>query len=266
MMASRSIFSGTSFVLDGTTNRDPLEGIVVLNPSPESVSELKVISQNYGAQFGPATAGVVNMQTRSGSNALHGTAFGYRQSGFGQASFPDFGVTSVLTDSTQKRTDFGGALGGPLKKDRLFLFGDYRGVRRSKDGTILLTVPTKKVHDTCVGAAGPSGSNCDLTEYLQAGVQFGKGYTSGLLPNNQLSPEMLPFLEMIPLPNNGNGLTNNFSESGVDRYHADDFNIRTDFVASSKLTVFGRYSYANYGENGSPAFGAAGGFGTNPKG
>jgi outer membrane receptor protein involved in Fe transport len=256
-------FSGTTFVLDGTTNRDPLEGIVVLNPSTEAVSELKVITQNYGAEFGPATSGVVSMQTRSGSNALHGTAFGYRASGVGQASLPNFNSTSLLTDSTRIRNDFGGSLGGPLRKDRLFLFGDYRGVRTSADGTVLLTVPTKTVHDTCVGAAKPTITNCDLSEYSQA-VKFAPNFPNGLLPNKSLSPEMLTFLNMIPLPNNGTGLTNNFMESGSDSYHSDNFDIRADLVASAKLKVFGRYSFAEYNEHGSPAFGAAGGTGTNP--
>jgi hypothetical protein len=255
-------FSGTTFVLDGTTNRDPVQGIVVLNPSPEAVSELKVTTQNYGAEFGPATAGIVSMQTRSGSNALHGSAFGYRQSEFGEASFPDFSGTSFLTDSSRKRTEFGGTLGGPLVKDRLFLFGDYRGVRNSNNGTVLLTVPTKTVQDTCGVTAQP---NCNLSEYLQGGVTFSPSYANGMLPNNILSPQMLAFLKTFPLPNNGNGLTNNFTAAGVESYNADSSDVRADFVASARLSVFGRYSFAQYGDHGTPAFGVAGGLGTNPE-
>jgi outer membrane receptor protein involved in Fe transport len=256
-------FSGTSFRLDGSANRDPLHGIVVLNPSLASVSEVKVTTQNYSAEVGPATAGVVSVQTKSGTNTLHGVAFVFRQSAFGQASVPDFGVSSFLTSSTQTRSDFGGALGGPLKKDRLFVFGDYRGVRRSAGGTVLLTVPTKTVHDTCVGAASPT-TLCDLSEYSRAGIEFKPNYPNGMLPNSSLSPQMLPFLEMVPLPNNGNGVTNNFTASGEDTNINDNFNIRADYVASGKLKVFGRYSFANFKENGLPAFGAAGGQGTNP--
>jgi len=256
-------FSGTSFVLDGTTDRDPLEGIVVLNPSLESVSEIKVTTQNYSADVGPATAGVVSVQTKSGTNTFHGAVFGFTQSGFGEAGVPNFGTSSSLIRSTQNWREFGGALGGPLRKNRVFIFGDYRGLRRAAGGTVLLTVPTKTVHDTCVGEASPT-TLCNLSEYLRAGIKFTPNYSSGMLPNSGLSPQMLPFLKMIPLPNNGNGVSNNFNASGEDSYRNDSFNIRTDYVASGKLKIFGRYSFANFTENGSPAFGAAGGIGTNP--
>ena len=66
-------FAGTGFMLDGTDNRDPILGIIVINPTLESVTEAKMTSQNYEAEFGQAVAGVVASQTRSGSNSLHGS-------------------------------------------------------------------------------------------------------------------------------------------------------------------------------------------------
>jgi len=81
-------FSGTGFQLDGTDNRDPLLGLVLINPNLESVSEMKVTTQNYGADFGEATAGVVSTQTRSGTNSWHGSAFDTRRTDWGQASDP----------------------------------------------------------------------------------------------------------------------------------------------------------------------------------
>lgn len=263
-------FSGLSFLLDGTTNRDPLEAIVVLNPSLESVSEIKVTTQNFSADVGAATAGVVSVQTKSGTNTFHGAAFGFAQSDFGEAGVPDFGSSSLLTSSSQKLRDFGGALSGPLKRNRFFVFGDYRGLRRTADGTVLLTVPTQTVHQTCLGPASPATS-CDLSEYARAVAAASPGknlftgtYSNGMLPNSSLSPQMLPFLKMIPLPNHGQGVTNNFTASGEGSYRNDNFNIRLDYVATEKFKVFGRYSFANFKENGSPAFGAAGGLGTNP--
>src|SRR5271165_4640778 len=70
-------FSGSAFQVDGTENRDPLEGIVVINPTLDSVGEMKVTSQGYNAEFGQATAGVITIQTRSGSNSWHGDGFGF---------------------------------------------------------------------------------------------------------------------------------------------------------------------------------------------
>ena len=72
-------FSGTGYQLDGTENRDPILGIIVVNPSLESIGESKITSQNYDAEFGQATAGVVSVQTKSGANQLHGSAFEFFQ-------------------------------------------------------------------------------------------------------------------------------------------------------------------------------------------
>jgi len=73
-------FSGTSYQLDGTDNRDPILGIIVINPTLESIGETKITSQNYDAEFGQATAGVVSVQTKSGANTIHGSAFEFFQS------------------------------------------------------------------------------------------------------------------------------------------------------------------------------------------
>ena len=81
-------FAGTGFMLDGTDNRDPILGIIVINPTLESVTEAKMTSQNYEAEFGQAVAGVVASQTRSGSNSLHGSGFGFRRSDATQARDP----------------------------------------------------------------------------------------------------------------------------------------------------------------------------------
>jgi outer membrane receptor protein involved in Fe transport len=258
-------FSGTEVVLDGTVNRDPLQGIIVLNSSLDSVSELKITTQNYGAEFGPATGGVVSIQTRSGTNQLHGSAFGYRVSGLGQATTPNFGLTSFLLASAEKRDDFGASLGGPMIRDRLFLFGDFRGIRQRDDGTILLTVPIQTVHTTCTGLS--DGSYCNLQAYLNAGAACNAPCVGGMIPNNIVSPQMVNFLKMIPMPDYGasDAVTNNFTASGVDSFANDNFDIRADYAISSKLRTFTRYSFASFTENGSPALGAAvGGPGTNP--
>src|SRR6267154_177221 len=70
-------FAGTGFELDGTDNQDPILGIIVINPNLDSITETRLSSQNYDAEFGSATAGLVIVSTKSGSNSLHGSAFEY---------------------------------------------------------------------------------------------------------------------------------------------------------------------------------------------
>ena len=78
----------TGYELDGTDNQDPIQGVEVINPDLDAVSEMKVTSQNYDAEFGNAVAGLVAAQTKSGSNDLHGSAFLYRRSDAQQARDP----------------------------------------------------------------------------------------------------------------------------------------------------------------------------------
>ena len=154
-------YSGSAFQFDGTENRDPLEGIVVINPSLDSVREMKVTTQGYNPEFGQATAGVVTVQTKSGSNAWHGDGFGFRRTGFGQSenSFDPAGVPPG------KYSIFGGSFGGPIAKNKLFIFGDYEGTRSSQGTDVLLNVPSQNVFSTCLGSQAGSIVNCNLSDY-----------------------------------------------------------------------------------------------------
>ena len=139
-------FSGTGYQLDGTENRDPILGIIVINPNLEAIGETKITSQNYDAEFGQAIAGVVSVQTKSGTNAFHGSAFEYLQRDKFRArnpfSEPDIEnpVTGRVIPET-KRDQFGGSIGGPIVKNSWFFFGDYQGTRSNVGGSKVLTVP-----------------------------------------------------------------------------------------------------------------------------
>ncbi len=77
-----------NYTLDGTDNQDPILGIIVINPNSDSMSEAKIATQNFDAEFGKAVASVVTVQTKSGSNAFHGTAFDNRESAANLARDP----------------------------------------------------------------------------------------------------------------------------------------------------------------------------------
>src|SRR6266545_2329374 len=115
-MVNGQHFSGTGYQLDGTENRDPLLGLIVVNPNVEAVGETKITSQNYDAEFGQAIAGVVSVSTKSGTNNLHGAAFLFRQSDALQARNPLFQFQKDPTTGEflppTLRNQFGGALDG----------------------------------------------------------------------------------------------------------------------------------------------------------
>src|SRR5262245_40590654 len=145
-MVNGQHFSGTGYQLDGTENRDPILGLIVVNPNFEAIGETKITSQNYDAEFGQAIAGVVSVSTKSGTNGLHGAAFIFRQNDVLQARNPLFQfqkdpTTGKFVPDTL-RNQFGGAVGGPIIKNRIFFFGDYDGIRSKTGGSKLLSVPT----------------------------------------------------------------------------------------------------------------------------
>lgn len=268
-------FAGTGFQLDGTDNRDPILGIIIINPTLESVTEAKMTSQNYDAEFGQAIAGVVASQTRSGSNSLHGSAFGFRRSDATQARDP-FSQSPRNANPVSGRVippilygQYGGSVGGPIIKDKLFFFGDYQATRSKIGSSFLQSIPSALVRSTC-GVAGVA--NCDLSEYASPIYDPATGNANGtnrtlfpgnLIPNSRLSPQAVALLQQFPNPT-GAGLINNFAAGGNGIFNNDQFNVRVDDQTTSKLHTFGRYSFANYSLTGAAAFGDLGGngFGT----
>ncbi len=140
-MVNGQHFSGTTYQLDGTENRDPILGIIVINPTLESIRETKITSQNYDAEFGQATAGVVSVQTKSGANEVRGSGFEFFQSDKFQSRnpFTQFApdpLTGRFLPET-KKNQFGGSVGGPIAQNRWFFFGDYEGTRSTVGGSRL---------------------------------------------------------------------------------------------------------------------------------
>src|SRR5207237_1193730 len=133
--------------------------------------------QNYDAEFGKAVASVVTAQTKSGTNQLHGSGFWFRRSDAQQARDP---FTQYKRDAATGRfippsrwQQFGGTIGGPIIKDKLFFFGDYQGTRQTNGVSGTFTIPTNEVRSTCNPATNATSATpgfCDLSEYLTAGV------------------------------------------------------------------------------------------------
>ena len=135
----------TGYELDGTDNQEPLNGVAVINPNLDAISEMKVTSQNYDAEFGKAVAGLVTAQTKSGSNAFHGRPLNIAARMRNRlAILLQTRHVIALTGkylSPTLHNQFGGSVGGPILK-KLFFFGDYQGLREKTGNSVLTTVPT----------------------------------------------------------------------------------------------------------------------------
>ncbi len=260
-------FGGVAFQLDGTDNQDPILGIIVINPNIDSLSETKITTQNFDAEFGKAVSSVVTAQTKSGSNAFHGSAFDFRESNANLARDP---FTQTTPDSVPGglRNQFGGSIGGPILKDKAFFFGDYQGVRQKVGLSATQTVPSALFTSSCL-----SGAGCNVTEYVNAGIKIydpatGKPYANNIIPNSELSPASLNLLKLLQpyAPNNNSasdfpGLKNNYSASGNGLFNSDQWDVRGDYQVSTNVHAFGRFSRFTDTLTGSTIFGAAGGTG-----
>ena len=260
-MVNGQHFSGTGYQLDGTDNRDPILGIIVINPTLESVGEAKVTSQNYDAEFGQAIAGVVSVQTRSGANEFHGSAFEFLQRDRFQARNP---FTQFQTDPATgryipetKRDQFGGSLGGPIVRNRWFFFADYEGLRSLVGGSRLLNVPTLRARTGDLSDYG-----VPIFDPATGDPSVRQPFPGNVIPQGRLSPQALNILSLIPKPNadgRDNGTRENYVASGSETFDGDAFNVRMDGRLAKSVNVFGRYSLAHFTRDGPTAFGEGGG-------
>lgn len=128
---------GTYFSLDGAVNVDPLSVIGGPFPDPDATQEFQVVTGTYGARYVSAPGGAVNIITRAGTNQFHGTVFEFIRNGYFNAENAALPTPDIL-----KRSQFGGTIGGPIQKDKLFFFGSYQGTRIATQTPAQYQVPT----------------------------------------------------------------------------------------------------------------------------
>jgi hypothetical protein len=268
LLVNGQSFAGVSHLLDGTDNHDAVLGWIVINPTLESVTEAKVTTADYDAEFGTSAAAVVSAQTKSGTNAIHGSGFEFLRNDHMQArnpftqSLPIFGSNGREIPVTQWN-QFGASIGGPIKKNKLFYFGDYQGTRRNTGGSVLLRVPSPAER-----TGDLSGLGLGIFDPLSGGtlatrVQF----PGNVIPANRIATQAANLLLLIPAPDVPASKDQpNYSGSGAVNFNDDAFNTRVDYYQTEKLHWFGRYSLANFKINSPGIYGAAGGPGYDPSG
>ena len=117
-----------TFLLDGANNTNFLNNNIIASPNPDAVQEFKILTNNYDAQYGRTSGGIVNQITKSGTNSYHGDLFEFLRNDVLNAK--DFFLPEGQPKQNFKRNVFGGTIGGPIKKDKTFFFAAYQGTRR----------------------------------------------------------------------------------------------------------------------------------------
>ena len=149
-----------NFILDGVDNNDAFVNGIIFFPPAEAIQEFRVNTSVAPAEYGKGGGAIIQTSIKSGTNALHGSAFLFRRSGFADAE--PYGGTGPIQF---RQAQFGGTLGGAIWKNKLFAFGDYQGRRQIQpNGVEHDTVPTDRMKGTFSGESGIS----DFSELLES--------------------------------------------------------------------------------------------------
>ena len=200
-----------TFMLDGANNTDFLGNNIVVNPNPDAVQEFKILTNNYDAQYGRTSGGIVNQITKSGTNAFHGDLFEFNRNNIFNAR--DYFLPGVVNKQTFKRNVFGGTIGGPVKKDKTFFFLAYQGWRSREGQTspILTVLDTPEragnfgelcgTYDATGNCTDPNGTQ--LTNPIN-GTNIPFNNLAKATPNSLVNPVIQNYINaFLPMPNVG---------------------------------------------------------------
>ncbi len=268
MLVNGQSFAGTSHLLDGTDNHDAVLGWIIINPTLESVTEAKITTANYDAEFGVASAGVVSAQTKSGTNQLHGSLFEFLRNDHMIARNP-FTQSRVIPNSNGRTipltqwNQYGGSIGGSIIRNKLFYFADYQGTKRNTGGGALLRVPSEAERTGNLSATG-----VNIFDPASGAPAVRTQFPGNIIPQSRLSTPTLNLLKLIPSANTSASLDQpNFASSGGVKFNDDAFNVRVDHFTTDKIHTFGRYSVQDFRTVAPGSFGlVAGGPGLDSSG
>lgn len=203
-------------------------------PSPDAIQEFKVQTDNFSAEYGRTAGAVINATTRSGGNQFHGVAYDYLRNTVLNAYGPFLG-TGVKPTLVQNQ--FGGTLGGPIRRDKLFFFVDYEGLRHVDHSLITAVLPTPQQRAGTFQDA--SGNAIPLVNPIT-----GATYANGQIPAGDQSAFAQKVLSLLPLPNQPNVAAggNNFVYAPANTITDDKGDGRIDAYLSPRSTGFVRYS------------------------
>ena len=258
--------------IDGVPDLYPwLPNNIAYVPPTDSIESVNIATNSFDAEQGSAAGAWVNVVTKSGTNQFHGDA---------HELHTDNALTNLnyfnppnFRKPLNVFNQFGGAIGGPIKKDKLFFFGDWESTRQAQAPQAnFQTVPFGPL----TYSAGTGAGYFDFSSLLPAGVNLydpttgnadGTGRSvlscngvANRICLNRVDPAALKMLSLIPAPNvAGTPQSNNYFVEQSGFFHRDDFDGKINYVPNANSTVFGRYSFSRSTIFDPPVLGAAGG-------
>lgn len=291
-----------NFILDGVDNNDGLVNTILFFPNIDATQEFKVNTNIAPAEYGRAGGAIVMTSIKSGTNNYHGSAFWfYRDQSFDSNYNYQFNGAGATPPTGFLRNQPGFSIGGPVwpkLKDKLFIFGDYQGLRETLPVPVhYVTVPTDKMRTgdftELLNAAGANGGGSsfqtqypycmpgglagqtsqgqiyDPTTCNDAGgpTQFSYGGTANVIPPSRLNPAAVNYLNAFPEPTRTTQYLNNYLVAQHEANKYNTFDGRMDWIIGPRDIAFARFSYDNSVNTKTsefPNLPAGGGTGINP--
>lgn len=222
----------TGFTLDGVDIVENLVKALSFKPSVDMIEEFKVDTSTYSAEYGRTAGGQVRATTKSGTNNLHGTLFEFvRNSAFDAKNFFDSGSAPI---PGFRRNNFGGTAGGPIVKNRTFIFGAYEGLISRQAQTRTASVPT------AAQLSGNFSGGKSIVDPLT-----NTPFQGNVIPASLISPVSAKIIQEYPVPNLPGSSVRNYLSSPTDVHNIHQFTTRIDHRISDRDSLFGRYSFNN---------------------
>lgn len=250
---------GNSIQLNGVEVTGNRNNDTSLRPSVDAMKEFKVVTADYSPEFGRASGGAILLQTKSGTNQLHGTAYEFFRPNNTAAESYAFAKSGVSHASQLKQHNFGATVGGPLRRSRDFFFLSYEGSQLRNAEIYETTVPTlDQVSFLGDGSADLSRLTDPYTgdqipvfdPYFYQANYYAQQYPGNIIPASAISAAGKTILtQMFPQPNNSNKFFNNFTATQRIQSHGNTGDVRFDEALSSSDRVTLTYDIAQYENN-----------------
>ena len=222
------------YLLDGAKVTDELFNNLVINPSVDSIQEFRIQKSMYPAEFGGKASALINVATRAGANMFRGSVFEFHRNEAFDA--PNYFHPKDEPLPRLRQNQFGGALGGPVVRDRTFFFGSFEALRMRRSMTRTFSVPPLAVRQGDFAGHAPI---CDPLTIPTAGACA--PFAQNQIPLDRIDPIAAEFLTHVPRPTTNAALQNLTAVEEQDR-DLDQFSLRLDHRVSQNDQVFGRFS------------------------
>jgi hypothetical protein len=234
------------FYVDGLYATDPFFGSLSMSPSVDAMQEFQELTHTDQAQFGGSTGATVNLATKGGTNQFHGSAYEFFRNE-NLAATPYFAASK----GAYKQNQYGGTLGGPIIRNKLFFFGFYDGYRQTQAANNVAILPTTAELGGDFSAILPSTVIYDPTTYDATTGQT-RPFTSNIIPPGQLNQGILAVMKAyVPTPTTNSPNTDNFTNTAPATIDNEQYSARVDYNIDHKDLLLVRWT-VNENTNTSP--------------